>query len=112
MQRLKKLRFEKVVSQKEVAAYLNVSQQTVSRYETSDNLSLSQDILVQLADYYHVTTDYILSGKKEYIRDEDDRYGSIDNMERELREDYRSLTSYNKETIVLLCKRLLYSQGE
>ncbi len=112
MHRLKKLRLEKGVSQKEVAEYLNVSQQTVSRYEKSNNLTLPQDILVQLADYYHVTTDYILSGKKEYIREAEDQYGSIDAMERELREDYRSLTSYNKETIVLLCKRLLYSQKE
>ena len=109
MQRLKKLRLEKGVSQKEVAEYLNVSQQTVSRYETSDNLSVSQDILVQLADYYHVTTDYILSGKREYIL-EKDSYGSEDVIDKEFQDVYRNLTAYNRETVMLVSKRLLGSQ--
>ena len=116
MQRLKRLRLEKGVSQKDVAEYLNVSQQTVSRYETSDNLSLSQDILLQLSDYYHVSVDYLLSGKKDFNNDPVDEgeavYGDKDPMEKELQAVFRSLSSYNKETLVLMGKRLLGTQKE
>ncbi len=116
MQRLKRLRLEKGVSQKDVAEYLNVSQQTVSRYETSDNLSLSQDILLQLSDYYHVSVDYLLSGKKDFNHDPVDEgeavYGDKDPMEKELQAVFRSLSSYNKETLVLMGKRLLGTQKE
>lgn len=114
MQQLKKLRLEKGVSQKAVAHYLNVSQQTVSRYETSENLSVSQDILIQLANYYNVSIDYILSGKTEanktVIHENGNNYRKIDSAEKELQNIYLNLNAYNKETLLLLGRRLLKDQ--
>ena len=114
MQQLKKLRLEKGVSQKAVAQYLNVSQQTVSRYETSDNLSVSQDILIQLAHYYNVSIDYILSGKtdakKSIINEKEGNYLKTDPIEKELQNVYQRLNDYNKETLILLGRRLLEEQ--
>lgn len=56
---LTRLRTEKGVYQKELAAYLNVSVGTVSNYEKGIH-SPDLDTLCRLADYFSVTTDYLL----------------------------------------------------
>lgn len=56
---LTQLRKEKDVGQKEVAAYLKVSIATVSNYE-NDVHDPDYVMLCRLADYYDVTTDYLL----------------------------------------------------
>ena len=57
--KLKELREENNVSQKEIAEFLNIKQNTYSQYETHKR-QLSIDILIKLSKFYHVTTDYIL----------------------------------------------------
>lgn len=57
--RLKELREENGVSQKQIAEYLNIKQNTYSQYETGKR-QLPIEILIKLARYYNVTTDYIL----------------------------------------------------
>jgi len=56
---LKAIREDRDIRQKEVAAYLNVSQNTYSQYETGV-ISLTAEILIKLADYYNVSIDYLL----------------------------------------------------
>lgn len=57
--RLHELRTEKGLSQAEMAKKLDVSQQTYSRYEThTTEIPLAR--LVWLAEYFDVTTDYLL----------------------------------------------------
>ena len=57
--RLKELREEKDLSQKVVAEYLCVKQNTYSQYENGQR-QLPIDALIALARYYHTSTDYIL----------------------------------------------------
>ncbi len=57
--RLRDLREDADRKQKELAELLNVSQTTYSRYE-SGALDIPSAALIKLADYYHVTVDYIL----------------------------------------------------
>ena len=57
--RLKELREENGVSQKQIAGYLNIKQNTYSQYETGKR-QLPIDVLVKLSQFYHVSTDYIL----------------------------------------------------
>ena len=54
------LRKEKNIGQKELAAYLNLSTGTISNYENGVH---SPDLvtLCKLADYFDVTTDYLLN---------------------------------------------------
>lgn len=57
--RIKELRKAFGVSQVELAKALNVSKQCVSNWE-NDNVLPSIDMLVKLAKYFNVTTDYLL----------------------------------------------------
>ena len=56
---LKNIREDKDLKQKDIAAYLNVSQNTYSQYETGV-ISLTAEVLIKLADYYNVSVDYLL----------------------------------------------------
>ncbi|MBQ7898108.1 MAG: helix-turn-helix transcriptional regulator [Clostridia bacterium] len=56
---LRGIREDRDIKQKEIAKYLNVSQNTYSQYETGV-ISLTAEILIKLADYYNVSIDYLL----------------------------------------------------
>ena len=57
--RLIDLREDSDLKQKEIAEYLHIKQNTYSQYENGQR-QLPIDILIKLAQYYNVTTDYIL----------------------------------------------------
>ena len=63
--RLKRLRASRKLSQKDFAKALNVSQQTVASWE-SNRTEPSHTVLAEIADYFNVTTDYLL-GRKEKV---------------------------------------------
>ena len=50
MNRLKELRQKNNVLQKDIAAFINVSQTAYSKYE-NDNLDISTNILIKLANF-------------------------------------------------------------
>lgn len=56
---LRGIREDKDIKQKDIAKYLNVSQNTYSQYETGV-ISLTAEVLIKLSDYYHVSIDYLL----------------------------------------------------
>ena len=56
---LRNIREDRDIKQKEIAAYLNVSQNTYSQYETGV-ISLTAEILIKLANYYNVSIDFLL----------------------------------------------------
>ena len=58
-QNLRSIREDRDIRQKEVAAYLNVSQNTYSQYETGV-IALTADVLIKLSDFYGVSIDYLL----------------------------------------------------
>lgn len=62
--RLKDLREDMDIKQREIADYLHIKQNTYSRYENGQR-QLPVDILIKLAKYYNVSTDYILGLSKE-----------------------------------------------
>lgn len=57
--RLKALRIEKKLTQKQLAEKINVTHVSISGYE-SGNRSPDTDTLQRLADYFEVSTDYLL----------------------------------------------------
>ena len=64
---IKKLRKARNISQVELANALFVSKQSVSNWE-NDNIMPSVDMLIKIADYFGVSTDYLLGrDHSEYI---------------------------------------------
>lgn len=76
---LAELRSERGIFQKELAIYLNVSVGTISNYEKGVHYP-DLDTLRKLADYFGVTTDYLLNRTK-------CRYASAD-LEHRLTKDF------------------------
>ena len=61
---LKELRNDRKISQVELAKALDVSQSIIARWE-SDECEPTVTNILAIADYFNVTTDYLL-GKSEY----------------------------------------------
>lgn len=57
--RLRDLREDNDLKQRQLAEVLHVSQTTYSRYE-SGAIDIPSDALIKLADFYGVSTDYLL----------------------------------------------------
>lgn len=68
-ERLKQLRDEKGMSQEELAAILNVTQQTVNNYENNKR-EPKQEMLCKIAEYFSVSIDWLVRGNKLTIPDD------------------------------------------
>lgn len=60
---IRNLREDNDKTQKELAAYLNVTQTTYSKYEL-DKINVPVDVIIKIADFYDVSTDYLLGRTK------------------------------------------------
>ena len=79
---LKQLRKEKGITQEQLAEALNVSNRTVSRWETGNNMP-DISILVDIADYYDISIPEIIDGERK-----------SEIMKKEEREIARSMSDY------------------
>ena len=59
MFRLKELRTSRKISQVQLAMDLNLTQNSISRYENGER-EADYDTLVAIADYFNVSVDYLL----------------------------------------------------
>ncbi len=82
---LKKLRNEKNMTQEELAEHMDVSNRTVSRWETGSNLP-DIAILIELSDFYAVDLREILDGERKDQR-----------MEKETEKTILKVAEYNQE---------------
>ena len=58
-ERIKALREDNDLTQKALAKYLNIAQNTYSQYENGKR-EIPINMLIKLCQYYHVSADYIL----------------------------------------------------
>ena len=58
-QRIRDLREDRDMTQKQIAQMLGISQTGYSKYETGEN-DIPTQVLIKLADFYQTTTDYLL----------------------------------------------------
>lgn len=65
-ERLKKLRNEKHLSQKELANEFQMSQQTIAKWENNQSTP-NPEMIVKIADFFDVSTDYLLGRINEDI---------------------------------------------
>ena len=59
-QRIRDLREDKDLTQKQMGEILSCSQRVYSNYERGE-LDIPKDILIKLADFHNVSVDYILN---------------------------------------------------
>ena len=90
-QRIKELRIYRNISQQELATILGVNQRTISNWEVRE-IEPDYDILVLIANYFDVTTDYILG------------VSSCDLSPSVLREPYTS--EFLMQDVILMLKKL------
>ena len=57
--RLKDIREDRDITQREIAEFLHIKQNTYSQYENGQR-GLPLDMLIKLAEYFNTSTDYIL----------------------------------------------------
>jgi len=69
-QQIKKLRMLKNLSQVDLANKLNVTKQSVSNWE-NENIMPSVDMLIKIAKYFNVTTDYLLGLSEKHTLNSD-----------------------------------------
>ena len=56
---IKTLREDRDITQREIASYLHIAQNTYSQYETG-KITFTADVLIKLARFYGVPVDYLL----------------------------------------------------
>ena len=81
---LKELRQEKGMTQEQLAEQLNISNRSVSRWETGSNLP-DLSMLITLAEYYGVEVGEIIDGKRK-----------SENMNEEVKETLEKVASYSE----------------
>ncbi|EJR2826418.1 helix-turn-helix transcriptional regulator [Listeria monocytogenes] len=81
--RISELRNKRGISQIQLAKDLNVSTSTIGMWET-DKRAIKDELIVQLAEYFNVTTDFLL-GREEF--DNSDLFAA--HIEGDLTEDER-----------------------
>lgn len=106
--RIRELRRSHNMSQEALGTIINTTQQAVSKME-KDTCAISTDLLISMARYFNVTTDYIL-GLSDIKRDLSGQIRMNQCYDIVLR--YNNLTDTNKKTLQCLLKRLEQAQLE
>lgn len=88
--RIRDLREDLDLRQIDVATATGIDQKTLSNYETGKTNPDSYSI-IKLADFFNVTTDYLLGYASSNIKTTKDITDKLDNIEAEIREIRRFL---------------------
>lgn len=105
MNRLKSLREEKGLLQSDIAKYLSISIPAVGYYE-NEKRAMSPDVILKLADYFDVSTDYLLG--KSNLRN---NKLTIDDIDVAFASGIRGLNKENQETLKNIIEGLLAKQN-
>ena len=87
---LKQLRKGKGITQDDLARVLKVSRSTIAAYEARNNQP-DFDKLVQIADFFDITIDYLLSGEVKSAQDAAVQTVSNKDLEKQLIESFHPL---------------------
>ena len=97
MENLRKIREDRNVNQLKVAVDNDISQESISKYETGSSFP-SKDILIKLANYFNCSVDYLL-GRTEIVGMNNDKSSATDQKIENLIFRYNHLTDENKSKL-------------
>lgn len=108
MYKLKELRQEKGLTQKELATMVKLNQTAIGKYERGE-LEPNLDMLKQLADIFDVSVDYLLGREDDFgvVK----RESPADKDSEELLSLYRELTPSAQEAIKETIRQLVARQN-
>lgn len=102
MNTIRQLRKETHISQQKLSQLLGISQQSVSRIENMENLNnVPGYLLMKFAEAFQVTIEELVGSNKLL---------NVDKQEDELWKIYKQLDSVNKETLLVMGRRLYDTQ--
>ena len=104
MLRLRELRTQKGLDQKDIAILLNIGKGTISNWEVRTEPSI--EYLTKLAKYFEVSIDYLIGNSNEMGIIEID--SNLSNDEQELINLYRRLSFGDKNQLLGFAKGLVY----
>lgn len=106
-ERLKLLRKNAEVTQDQLAQYLQVSRSTIAGYETK-NRQPDYDKLYMIAQFFHVSTDYLISGVESPPIELSGSGPSVNErmLQYQLRTVYSSLSVQSKKDLLEYAKLL------
>ncbi|MEF2878664.1 MAG: helix-turn-helix transcriptional regulator [Blautia sp.] len=106
MENLKKLRQQKGLSQQKLANYLDISQQSVYKYE-NDISEPDISTLKKIADFFEISIDYLVGNTE--IEQKYDNYveESLNSEELDYIRSFRQLSSSKKKVIKLVISEFL-----
>ncbi len=104
MNQIRQLRTARGLSQKDLGEILNVSQQTISRYEESTS-NIPNDVLIKLSQFFQISIEYLLAKTPapQYSTNVTESFRKKDNI----LDLYQSLDEINQQTMLILGNRLL-----
>lgn len=103
--RLKEIRFEKGLSQCDVAQGIKTGQSNIGRWENGDVLP-SADFIIKLADFFGVSTDYLLGRSDELGYVTVQSSPTLSPEEQELLNHYRVMRPDLRPTLLSTAKTL------
>lgn len=101
--RIKDLRKERNITQSDLAKILNVTQDSISLWEKNKRVPDTQYI-IQLADYFEVSTDYLLGRSDDFGNvtvTTASSSAALTPDEQEILETYRNLPPHRRKTFML-----------
>lgn len=106
LKRIKQLRNEMGISQRQLGEIVGISQQSVNKYE-NHNIEPDLQTLIDIADYFDTSVDYIIehTDKREVRENLSGQGFTI--KEKKLLEKYRKLNTSEKESIELIINNYL-----
>lgn len=110
--KLKELRESRRLTQAGMGSKVGVSQQNISKYE-KDACNIPVDMLIQFAEYFNVTTDYLL-GVSDVKRNFEKQLVMSKSMDEyyDLIEMYRNLEERDREIVWLMMEQMCKISAE
>ncbi len=105
MIRLRALRQEQNISMKQLGDIVGVAESTISLYET-EKRKVDTDMLIKFANYFNVSTDYLLGVSDERNSSLDSDNIGYDDFTYAMHNESRDLTDEDKEMLLGMAKML------
>ena len=101
-QKLKELRRKHKITQEQLAKIINVERSSIGKYESTNTIP-SKETLLKIAQYFNVSTDYLLGNESTQQRRESKKTietEKITEQEKTLLETFRSTTELGRQRII------------